>query len=145
MTIILYLFKLLHTYQLRVNLIQNSAISFSVCVDNSFNHFDQFYDQIKLVFKASFIKGVDLYTVRHFTKGFEVKYNEMCLFLSNSYFQGWQYNSLNYLFELQIQSKPLLSFYSVSIDLGILDLLKIELNELDYNPYKHLILLQEFF
>lgn len=61
------IFKLLHTYQLRVNLIQNSAISFSVCVDNSFNHFDQFYDQIKLVFKASFIKGVDLYTVRHFT------------------------------------------------------------------------------
>ena len=28
---------------------------------------DQFYDEIKLVFKASFIKGVDLYTVRHFT------------------------------------------------------------------------------
>ena len=61
------IFKLLHTYQLRVNLIQNSAISFSVCVDNHFNHFDQFYDEIKLVFKASFIKGVDLYTVRHFT------------------------------------------------------------------------------
>jgi aspartate kinase len=61
------IFKLLHTYQLRVNLIQNSAISFSVCVDNSFNHFDQFYDEIKLVFKTSFIKGVDLYTVRHFT------------------------------------------------------------------------------
>ena len=61
------IFKLLHTYQLRVNLIQNSAISFSVCVDNRFNHFDQFYDEIKLVFKASFIKGVDLYTVRHFT------------------------------------------------------------------------------
>ena len=61
------IFKLLHTYQLRVNLIQNSAISFSVCVDNHFNHFDQFYDEIKLVFKTSFIKGVDLYTVRHFT------------------------------------------------------------------------------
>ena len=61
------IFKLLHSYQLRVNLIQNSAISFSVCVDNRFNHFDQFYDEIKLVFKASFIKGVDLYTVRHFT------------------------------------------------------------------------------
>ena len=61
------IFKLLHTYQLRVNLIQNSAISFSVCVDNHFNHFDQFYDEIKLVFKASFIKDVDLYTVRHFT------------------------------------------------------------------------------
>ena len=62
------IFKLLHKYQLRVNLIQNSAISFSVCVDNNFNHFDQFYDEIKFIFKVSFIKGVDLYTVRHFTK-----------------------------------------------------------------------------
>jgi aspartate kinase len=62
------IFKLLHKYQLRVNLIQNSAISFSVCVDNNFNHFDQFYNEIKFIFKVSFIKGVDLYTVRHFTK-----------------------------------------------------------------------------
>ena len=62
------IFKLLHKYQLRVNLIQNSAISFSVCVDNNFNHFDQFYNEIKFIFKVSFIKGVDLFTVRHFTK-----------------------------------------------------------------------------
>ena len=71
------IFKLLHTYQLRVNLIQNSAISFSVCVDNHFNHFDQFYDEIKLVFKASFIKGVDLYTVRHFTNNSLNKINNL--------------------------------------------------------------------
>ncbi len=61
------IFKLLHKYQLRVNLIQNSAISFSVCVDNNFNHFDSFYDEIKSLFKVSFVKDVDLYTVRHFT------------------------------------------------------------------------------
>jgi len=62
-----HIFKLLHQYQLRVNLIQNSAISFSVCVDNKFNHFDAFYDSIKSSFKVSFVKEVDLYTVRHFT------------------------------------------------------------------------------
>ena len=62
-----HIFKLLHQYQLRVNLIQNSAISFSVCVDNKFNHFDAFYDTIKSSFKVSFVKEVDLYTVRHFT------------------------------------------------------------------------------
>lgn len=62
-----HIFNLLHQYQLRVNLIQNSAISFSVCVDNKFNHFDDFYDILKSSFKVSFVKGVDLYTVRHFT------------------------------------------------------------------------------
>ncbi|MGB5358690.1 MAG: aspartate kinase, partial [Eudoraea sp.] len=31
------LFKLLHDYKMKVDLIQNSAISFSVCVDNKFN------------------------------------------------------------------------------------------------------------
>ena len=62
-----HIFNLLHQYQLKVNLIQNSAISFSVCVDNKFNHFDDFYDTLKSSFKVSFVKDVDLYTVRHFT------------------------------------------------------------------------------
>jgi len=62
-----YIFKRLDQHQLKVNLIQNSAISFSVCVDNTFNHFDIFYHQIKSLFKVSFVKDVDLYTVRHFT------------------------------------------------------------------------------
>ncbi len=62
-----FIFKLLHQYQLRVNLIQNSAISFSVCVDNDFNHFDDFYDRLKSFFYISFTKEVVLYTIRHFT------------------------------------------------------------------------------
>jgi len=62
------IFKLFHKYQLKVNLIQNSAISFSVCVDNNLNHFDLFYNEIKNMYKVSFVKNVDLFTVRHFTK-----------------------------------------------------------------------------
>ncbi len=62
------IFKLFHKYQLKVNLIQNSAISFSVCVYNNLNHFDLFYNEIKNMYKVSFIKNVDLYTVRHFTE-----------------------------------------------------------------------------
>jgi len=62
------IFKLFHKYQLKVNLIQNSAISFSVCVDNNLNHFDLFYNEIKNMYKVSFIKNVDLFTVRHFTE-----------------------------------------------------------------------------
>ena len=61
-----YIFQKLHDYQLKVNLIQNSAISFSVCIDNKFNKFDAFYDELKTQFKIEVQKGVDLYTVRHF-------------------------------------------------------------------------------
>lgn len=61
-----HIFKLLHKYLLKVNLIQNSAISFSVCVDNKFNQFDTFYDELKSSYKVEVVKGVDLYTIRHF-------------------------------------------------------------------------------
>jgi len=61
-----YIFQKLHEYQLKVNLIQNSAISFSVCIDNKFNMFDAFYDELKTQFKIDVQKGVDLYTIRHF-------------------------------------------------------------------------------
>ena len=61
-----YIFQKLHDYQLKVNLIQNSAISFSVCIDNKFNKFDEFYNELKTQFKIDVQKGVDLFTVRHF-------------------------------------------------------------------------------
>ena len=61
-----YIFQKLHDYQLKVNLIQNSAISFSVCIDNKFKNFDAFYNVLKKEFKIEVHKGVDLYTVRHF-------------------------------------------------------------------------------
>lgn len=63
-----HIFKLLHQYLLKVNLIQNSAISFSVCVDNKFNQFETFYEELKSSYKVDVVKGVDLYTVRHFTE-----------------------------------------------------------------------------
>ena len=61
-----FIFQKLHDYQLKVNLIQNSAISFSVCIDNKFDRFDDFYNDLKHQFKIDVQKNVDLYTVRHF-------------------------------------------------------------------------------
>jgi len=61
-----YIFQKLHDYQLKVNLIQNSAISFSVCIDNKFNKFEDFYNELKAQFKIEVQNEVDLYTVRHF-------------------------------------------------------------------------------
>ncbi|MDD7915229.1 aspartate kinase [Polaribacter ponticola] len=61
-----YIFQKLHDYQLKVNVIQNSAISFSVCIDNKFNKFDAFYNELKKEFRIDVQTGVDLYTIRHF-------------------------------------------------------------------------------
>ncbi|MEX6626870.1 aspartate kinase [Tenacibaculum salmonis] len=60
------IFEKLDKYKLKVNLIQNSAISFSVCVDDKYDLFDTFYDELKVKFKIKSYKEVTLYTIRHF-------------------------------------------------------------------------------
>ena len=60
------LFKLFHVHKMKVDLIQNSAISFSVCVDNKFGGLQQLLDQLKSKFKVVHQEGVSLYTIRHF-------------------------------------------------------------------------------
>lgn len=61
------IFKLFHQYQMKVDLIQNSAISFSVCVDNKFNQLEKLIQHLKARFKVDYLTGVSLYTIRHFT------------------------------------------------------------------------------
>ncbi len=61
------IFNLFHQYHIKVDLIQNSAISFSVCLDDRFDHFDELLNKLKSRFKVTYNKGVSLYTVRHFT------------------------------------------------------------------------------
>ncbi len=60
------IFKQLHDYKLKVNLIQNSALSFSVCVDDKYHNFDTFYEHLKSKYKLSYNTNVTLYTIRHF-------------------------------------------------------------------------------
>lgn len=62
------LFKLLHDYKMKVELIQNSAISFSVCVDNRFNRLDDLLEKLSGKFKVVCEEEVSLYTIRHFNK-----------------------------------------------------------------------------
>ncbi|MDO6674420.1 aspartate kinase [Tenacibaculum sp. 1_MG-2023] len=59
-------FKKLHDYNLKVNLIQNSAISFSVCIEDKYNKFEDFYNDLKGAYKIRAYKGATLYTIRHF-------------------------------------------------------------------------------
>ena len=59
------IFKILHDCKLKVNLIQNSALSFSVCLEDKFNNFETFLSLINLKFNVTFINNVSLYTIRH--------------------------------------------------------------------------------
>lgn len=60
------LFKLFHQHKMKVDLIQNSAISFSVCVDNKFGGLEPLLNTLKSTYKVVHQEGVSLYTIRHF-------------------------------------------------------------------------------
>ncbi|MDF4221025.1 aspartate kinase [Maribacter huludaoensis] len=60
------LFKLFHQHKIKVDLIQNSAISFSVCIDNKFGGLEKLLQQLKSRFKVAHHENVSLYTIRHF-------------------------------------------------------------------------------
>ncbi|MEO2063768.1 MAG: aspartate kinase [Christiangramia sp.] len=62
------IFRLFHQYQMKVDLIQNSAISFRVCVDNKFNQLEKLIQHLKARFKVNYKTGVSLYTIRHFSE-----------------------------------------------------------------------------
>ena len=60
------IFALFHQFKLKVNLIQNSAISFSVCVEDKFENFKDLNPILSKKFKVDFDENVTLYTIRHF-------------------------------------------------------------------------------
>lgn len=66
------IFALLHKYKMKVSLIQNSAISFSVCVDDKFNNFAELKSVLSKKFMVTYNDNVSLYTIRHFTETSEV-------------------------------------------------------------------------
>jgi aspartate kinase len=61
-----YIFGLLHEYQMPVELIQNSAISFSVCVNNKYKRLEELIMVLRSRFNVDVTEGVDLFTIRHF-------------------------------------------------------------------------------
>lgn len=58
-------FRWLHEFKMKVELIQNSAISFSVCVDNKFDRLEALLIKLRERFRVEWHEGVTLYTVRH--------------------------------------------------------------------------------
>ena len=60
------IFKLLHEFKIKTSLIQNSAISFSVCVEDNFGNFEELKANLSKKFKVAYNENVSLYTIRHF-------------------------------------------------------------------------------
>ena len=60
------IFHLLDKFKMKVDLIQNSAISFSVCINDKYNSLDQLISELKPKFKVQLFEEVSLYTIRHF-------------------------------------------------------------------------------
>ncbi|MBN9285281.1 MULTISPECIES: aspartate kinase [Flavobacterium] len=62
------IFGLFHQYKIKVSLIQNTAISFSVCIEDKFNNFNELKNTLSKKFKVTYNDNVSLYTIRHFTE-----------------------------------------------------------------------------
>ncbi|WP_396211156.1 aspartate kinase [Flavobacterium sp.] len=62
------IFSLLHKFKIKVSLIQNTAISFSICIEDKFGNFNDLKNILSKKFKVSYNENVSLYTIRHYTK-----------------------------------------------------------------------------
>ena len=59
-------FKELHKFKMKVDVIQNSAISFSVCFFDKYNKIKELIKNLEGKYKIDMYKNVSLFTIRHF-------------------------------------------------------------------------------
>jgi aspartate kinase len=65
------IFRIFSTFNIKINLMQNSAISFSVCIDDT-TRLEDLMGELKKSYKVLHNKGLQLITVRNYTKeGFD--------------------------------------------------------------------------
>ncbi len=62
------IFSMLSKYKMKVELIQNSAISFSVVLNNKYKKLDELLYELRENFKVSVDKKVSIFTIRHFNR-----------------------------------------------------------------------------
>lgn len=63
-----WIFSILSKYDISVNLMQNSAVSFSVCVDNKKNKVLDLVTELSTKFKVYYNNKVKLFTIRHYSE-----------------------------------------------------------------------------
>ncbi len=60
------IFALIAEYRLKANLIQNSAISFTLSIEDKFDNFYEFLIRLKDSYRVKYNTDVSLYTIRHY-------------------------------------------------------------------------------
>lgn len=60
------IYERFHRHKISINLMQLSAISFSVCFEDIFNTFPLLIDDLQKKYKVLYNKDLTLYTIRHF-------------------------------------------------------------------------------
>ncbi len=63
------IFNKLYDYQIKVNLMQNSAISLSLCLEDKYDNLEKFVADMNEEYKVQEENNVLLYTIRHFDAG----------------------------------------------------------------------------
>ena len=61
-----HIFKKIDECKMKVDVIQNSAISFSICLNDKYDQIDNLLKNLKEKFKIEVFKNTSLYTIRHF-------------------------------------------------------------------------------
>ena len=62
------IFAILYKHRVKANLVQSSAISFSICVDDEAHFLPGAIDELMQGFSVRYNKNLELLTIRHFTK-----------------------------------------------------------------------------
>lgn len=68
------IFALFFKYRMKVNLIQHSAISFTICMDNKGPFVEELLSEMKSDFRVLYNKELELITIRHYTSGIIERY-----------------------------------------------------------------------
>lgn len=63
------IYDIFHSLKIKINLMQNAAISFSCCIDNTPEKIEQLIKAIHEGFKLSYNEGLELLTVRYSKDG----------------------------------------------------------------------------
>lgn len=62
------IFHELDTQNIKINLMQNSAISFSICIDKKFDKVEKFLKKLESKFDITSHEGLELFTIKNFDK-----------------------------------------------------------------------------
>lgn len=59
------IFALLAKYKIKISLMQNSAISLALCLEDKYNNIDELNKELQMGFDSEMVKNVSLFTVRN--------------------------------------------------------------------------------